>query len=160
LKAPEKKARSGSGSVIQWYGSADPDPPRLKKSRIQNTAVLYPAPVDGKDGRTLVTFDGMSVAGTNMAARTLAARLQNRFLQDHLVHHTVVHRPAYGKMEKMRDLNQNFFFLNDLKSFLFQLCIQQLILSFITDSNLSCSHGVSIYQLQCNLFCSDGVSSS
>jgi hypothetical protein len=103
-------------------------------------------PVDGKDGRTLMTFDSVSVAGTDVAARTLAARFQNRFLQDHLVHHAIVYRPAYGKMKKMRNLNQKLLFYtgNGPKSFVFPCCTQQLILCFITDPNISCSHGVSI----------------
>ncbi len=121
---PLQKRTEGSGSVIQWYGSADPDPSQNIPDPEHCGTVLYPVPVDGKDGRTLVTFDSVSVAGTNMAARTLAARLQNRFLQDHLVHNAIVHRPAYEK--KLR--NWDVWIWN---------------FSFITDPNLSCSHGVS-----------------
>jgi hypothetical protein len=61
---------------------------------LEQCAFVPNIPIDGKDGRVLVTFDGVSVAGTNMAASTLAARLQNRFLQDHLVHYAIVYRPT------------------------------------------------------------------
>ncbi len=72
---------------------------------------MYPVPVDGKDGRTLVTFDSVPVAGTNMAARALAARLQNRFFQDHLVHNAIVHRPTYGKNVEIEKSETETFFI-------------------------------------------------
>ncbi len=139
---PLQKRTEGSGSVIQWYGSADPDPsqniPVLEHFGIVPCTCWWRRWADSRDfWRCARSRDKYGRPRTGRSPPEPVPSGPS-CTPSHCAPSCI-----WEKMEKLEIWIGKVFFYNDPKSFLFQWCIQQLILNFITDPNLFCSHCVS-----------------